>query len=58
MLLQNNRRERSELLSTFDCIYFILYIGSAGVCEQTSVSKSSRAKLGSTTSNTADSIML
>jgi hypothetical protein len=33
MLSQDNRRKWAELLTTFDCIYLLLYIRSAGVCE-------------------------
>jgi hypothetical protein len=58
MLSQYNRRKWPKLLSTFDPIYLLLYIRSSWVGEETSVSQGSGTKLGSTTSDTADSIML
>ena len=58
MLCQDNRRKWSKLLAAFDFIDLILYISSSGIGQEASISKSSGSKLGSTTSDTDDSITL
>jgi hypothetical protein len=57
ILLQNDRRKWSELLSTFDRIYLILYIWSSRVGEEASVAQGSRPKFSTTGSNSNDSIV-
>ena len=46
-LLQNNRRKGSELLSSFDFIYFLLDLAASRVCKEATVSQCAGAELSS-----------